>query len=241
MGAVPQVHRSGTSILSRSSSATLQGDEPFEPAVGSQDPATLSDILHDALSLRALRDAGGLSTLTPRRGHRRTGHQTWQPNRQTARPSGQRRLLKHLGNERAALFTFLPPRCGCHQLTIRTGRKARCRLPARLRRHRHRHDDLLTALTSGHHHPNTRHAPHREERPVGAERRRPTLGEHRRLDATTQVLRHADDRKSAVRHRSCSIDPEQQAILVCRVCHTITGPATMTLLTRPNAKDDHDL
>jgi transposase len=77
------------------------------PPSGRAIPAELSDILHDALTIRALRDSGSLddealitaiAELDDRMDHllrRRPTH------------PANRRLLKHLRNERAALFTFL--------------------------------------------------------------------------------------------------------------------------------------
>jgi transposase len=77
------------------------------PPSGRKIPAELSDILHDALTTRALRDAGcldddalaaaigDLDTRTDQLLGRRPTH------------PANRRLLKHLRKERAALFTFL--------------------------------------------------------------------------------------------------------------------------------------
>jgi transposase len=77
------------------------------PPSGRAIPAELSDILHDGLTIRALRDAGcldddalgaaiaELDTRMDRLLRRRPTH------------PANRRLLKHLRNERAALFTFL--------------------------------------------------------------------------------------------------------------------------------------
>ena len=77
------------------------------PPSGRKIPATLADILHDALSLRALRDAGtldddalagGIADLEARIDKLLAKRPTHPANR---------RLLKHLRTERAALFTFL--------------------------------------------------------------------------------------------------------------------------------------
>jgi transposase len=77
------------------------------PPSGRKIPAILADILHDALSLRALRDAGALdddaladtrAELEARIDKLLARHPTHPANR---------RLLKHLRTERAALFTFL--------------------------------------------------------------------------------------------------------------------------------------
>ena len=76
------------------------------PPSGRKIPAEVSDILHDALTTRALRDGGcldvalaaaiaGLDTRMDRLLARRPTH------------PANRRLLKHLRKERAALFTFL--------------------------------------------------------------------------------------------------------------------------------------
>jgi transposase len=77
------------------------------PPSGRKIPAELADILHDALSLRALRDSGAvdadaladaiadLETRTDKLTSKRPTH------------LANRRLLKHLRRERGALFTFL--------------------------------------------------------------------------------------------------------------------------------------
>lgn len=77
------------------------------PPSGRKIPAELSDILHDALSLRALRDTGTLDTDSLAEA---VAELEARIDKLTARrPTypANRRLLKHLRRERAALFTFL--------------------------------------------------------------------------------------------------------------------------------------
>jgi transposase len=77
------------------------------PPSGRKIPAELSDILHDALSTRALRDCGCLDdeALAAAIGELDTRMDRLLARRPTH--PANRRLLKHLRKERAALFTFL--------------------------------------------------------------------------------------------------------------------------------------
>jgi transposase len=77
------------------------------PPSGRKIPAELSDILHDALTTRALRDSGCLDNeaLAAALGQLDTRMDQLLARRPTH--PANRRLLKHLRNERAALFTFL--------------------------------------------------------------------------------------------------------------------------------------
>lgn len=77
------------------------------PPSGRKIPAELSDILHDALSLRALRDAGAIEA--DALDDAISALETRMDKLTAKRPThpANRRLLKHLRTERAALFTFL--------------------------------------------------------------------------------------------------------------------------------------
>lgn len=77
------------------------------PPSGRKIPATLSDILHDALSQRALRDSGAIDA--DAFAEAVAGLEARVDKLTAKRPThpANRRLLKHLRNERAALFTFL--------------------------------------------------------------------------------------------------------------------------------------
>jgi transposase len=77
------------------------------PPSGRAIPAELSDILHDALTTRALRDAGCLDDDALTAAIAQLDTRTDQLLRRRPTLPANRRLLKHLRNERAALFTFL--------------------------------------------------------------------------------------------------------------------------------------
>jgi transposase len=79
----------------------------FNPPSARALPASLADILHDALTTRALRDAGVLDDAA--RGEAIAGLDTRLDQLLAKRPThpANRRLLKHLRNERHAMLTFL--------------------------------------------------------------------------------------------------------------------------------------
>jgi transposase len=77
------------------------------PPSGRAIPAELSDILHDALSTRALRDSGCLDDDALAIALAELNRRIDCLLRRRPTHAANRRLLKHLRNERAALFTFL--------------------------------------------------------------------------------------------------------------------------------------
>ena len=77
------------------------------PPSGRAIPAECSDILHDALSARALRDTGSLNDHTLAATIAELNRRMDQLLRRKPTHPANRRLLKHLRNERSALFSFL--------------------------------------------------------------------------------------------------------------------------------------